>query len=140
MFNSINKIENLSGNLSNNQNNSNDLIFKLIKDKEAEINDLKEKLKRYPLILEKNEKLMSIICSSIDEKINYSIICKNTDNIYKIEEELYKEYPNLFENQNYIFSYKGKIINRYQTFESIHINNGDTIILNSRFHEINLPK
>ena len=133
MFISINKIENLSSNLSDNQNNSNDSIVKLFQDKEFEINDLKEKLQRFPFILEKNEKLISIICSSIDEKIYYPIICKNTDNIYKLEEELYKEYPNLFENKNYNFLWKGKIINRFQTLESNHIKNGDTIIL--KFNE-----
>ena len=42
--------------LSNNQNNSNDYsLIKLIKDKEDIINDLNEKLKRFPFILEKNE-------------------------------------------------------------------------------------
>ena len=81
--------------------------------------------------MEKNEKLMSIIFSSVDQKINYSVVCKNTDNIHKIEEELYKEYPNLLENKYYIFLCKGKIINRFQTFESNHIKNGDTIIMNS---------
>ena len=124
----FNSIKNLGNNLSN---NSNDSIIKLIKDKEDRINELNEKLKRYPFILEKNEKIMSIIFSSVNQKINYSIVCKNTDNINKIEEQLYKEYPNLFENQYYIFLCKGKIINRYQTFESNHIKNGDTIILNS---------
>ena len=128
LFNSITKLGNNNSNLSN---NSNDSIIKLIKDKEDEIKDLKKKLKRYPFILEKNEKIMSIIFSSLDEKINCSLLCKNTDNINKIEKQLYKEYPNLFENQNYIFLCKGKIINRYQTFESNHIKNGDIIILNS---------
>ena len=120
-----------TNNISNSKFNSNDSIIKLIKDKEDIINDLNEKLKRFPFILEKNEKLMSIIFSSVDQKINYSVVCKNTDNIHKIEEELYKEYPNLLENKYYIFLCKGKIINRYQTFESNHIKNGDTIIMNS---------
>ena len=124
----FNSIKNKGNNLSN---NSNDSIIKLIKDKEDMINELNEKLKRYPFILEKNEKIISIIFSSVNEKINYSIVCKNTDNINKMEEQLYKEYPNLFENQYYIFLCKGKIINRYKTFEGNHIKNGDTIILNS---------
>ena len=52
--------------LSNNQYNINDYSFvKLIKDKEDIINDLNEKLKRFPFILEKNEKLMSVIFSSM---------------------------------------------------------------------------
>ena len=108
-----------------------DSFIKLIKNKEDIINDLNEKLKRFPFILEKNEKLMSLIFSSVNQQINYSIVCKNTDSIYKLEGELYKEYPDLFERQNYIFLCKGNLINKYQTFESNHIKNGDTIILNS---------
>ena len=122
-----------SHNLNNVQNNPNsmDSFIKLIKDKEDIINDLNEKIKRFPFILEKNEKLMSLIFSSVNQQINYSIVCKNTDSIYKLEGELYKEYPDLFERQNYFFLCKGKVINKYQTFESNHIKNGDTIILNS---------
>ena len=63
--------------LSNNQNNSNDYsLIKMIKDKEDIINDLNEKLKRFPFILEKNEKLISIIFSSMNQKINYSVVAK----------------------------------------------------------------
>ena len=118
--------------LSNNQYNINDYSFvKLIKDKEDIINDLNEKLKRFPFILEKNEKLMSVIFSSMNQKINYSIVCKNTDNIHNLEGILYKEYPNLFERQNYFYLCKGKLINKFQTLESNQIKNGDTIILSS---------
>jgi predicted nuclease with TOPRIM domain len=118
--------------LSNNQYNINDYSFvKLIKDEEDIINDLNEKLKRFPFILEKNEKLMSVIFSSMNQKINYSIVCKNTDNIHNLEGILYKEYPNLFERQNYFYLCKGKLINKFQTLESNQIKNGDTIILSS---------
>ena len=118
--------------LSNNQYNINDYSFvKLIKDKEDIINDLNEKLKRFPFILEKNEKLMPVIFSSMNQKINYSIVCKNTDNIHNLEGILYKEYPNLFERQNYFYLCKGKLINKFQTLESNQIKNGDTIILSS---------
>ena len=118
--------------LSNNQYNTNDYSFiKLIKDKEDIINDLNEKLKRFPFILEKNEKLMSVIFSSMNQKINYSIVCKNTDNIHNLEGILYKEYPNLFERQNYFYLCKGKLLNKFQTLESNQIKNGDTIILSS---------
>ena len=126
IFNSLNNLGNLNGNLSN---NSNDSIFKLIKDKEFEINDLKEKLQRFPFILEKNEKIMTIIFSTVNQKINYSILCKNTDNIYKLEEKLYKKYPDLLEKQYYVFLFKGKIINRFQTLENNNIKSGDTIIV-----------
>ena len=91
--------------------------------------DLKEQIKRYPFILEKNEKIMSIIFSSVDQNVNYSMVCKNTDTIHKLEERLYKEYPNLSERENY-FLCKGKLINKFQTFEKNNIKDGDIIILN----------
>ena len=39
------------------------------------------------------EKLMNAIFISTDKKIHHSIICKNTDSFNKIEQALYKEFP-----------------------------------------------
>ena len=125
-----NKFQNFN-NLSNTQNTTIDILAKLLKDKEDIINDLNEKLKRFPFILEKNEKLMSVIFSSFNQKINYSIVCKNTDSIHELEEVLYKECPDLFKAQNFIFLFKGEKINKLQTLDENKIKNGDTIILNS---------
>ena len=61
-------------------------------------------------------------------KLTKELICKNTDNIHKIEEQLYNQYPQLMETENY-FSFKGKLLNRFQVFEKNSIKNGDTIIL-----------
>ena len=114
---------------SNNQNNSIDYLIKKLKVTDDKISELEEKINRYPFILDKNETMISIIFSSVDKKINYSLICKNTDTIHRLEEKLYKEYPNLSETDNY-YLYKGKKINKFQSFEKNKIKNGDTIILN----------
>ena len=116
-------------NMNNIQNNSYDKLINLINEKENKIIDLEEKIKRYPFVLEKNEKIMSIIFSSLNEKFNYSMVCKNTDTIHKLEEKLYEEYPNLSESENY-FLCKGKVLNKFQSFEKNHIKNGDIILLN----------
>ena len=116
-------------NINNIQNNSNDISIKLINEKENIIKDLKEKIKRYPFVLEKNEKIMSIIFSSVNQKVNYSMVCKNTDTINKLEAKLYEEYPNLSERENY-FLCKGIVLNKFQSFEKNHIKNGDIILLN----------
>lgn len=89
---------------------------------------LNEKLSRYPFILEKNEKLISIIISSVDHSINYSLICKNTNTINDIEKDIYKEFPE-YAKKNNIFLCKGKMINKFETFESNHIKNGDILVL-----------
>jgi len=112
-----------------NINNSNDILIKFINEKENIIRDLKEKIKRYPFVLEKNEKIMSIIFSSVNQNVNYSMVCKNTDTINRLEEKLYKEYPNLSERENY-FLCKGRLLNKFQSFEKNNIKNGDTILLN----------
>ena len=57
------------------------------------------------------------------------MICKNTDNINMLESELYKEFPDYMETVHY-FLYKGQNVNKFQTFEINHINNGDLLIIN----------
>ena len=93
------------------------------------IEELTEKLNRYPFILEKDEKIISIIITSVDQKINYSIVCKNTDTLKRLEPELYKEYPEFSETENY-FLCKGSIMDKSKKFKDFNIKNGDTIILN----------
>ena len=115
--------------MNNIQNNSNDKLINLLSQREEQINELKQKIKRYPFVLEKNERLMSIIFYSVDQKVHYPMICKNTDTIHKLEEKLYEEYPNLSERENY-FLCKGGLINKFQSFEKMKIKNGDIIILN----------
>ena len=104
-----------------------DEIIKLYK----KIDDINEKFKRYPFILEENEKLISIIISSINQKINFSMICKNTFTINDLEKELYKKFPEISETEN-DFIYKGNIINRFITFENSNIKDGDVLILNQK--------
>ena len=109
-----------------NTNNSNEII-QLYK----KIENLNDTIKRYPVILEENEKLISIIFESSDQKMHYSMICKNTDTISDLEKKLYNEYPDFVLSDN-IFLCKGTVINRYKSFESYKIKNGDIIILNKR--------
>ena len=115
--------------MNNIQNNSNDKLINLLSKREEQINELKEIIKRYPFILEKNERLMAIIFYSVDQKVHYPMICKNTDTIHKLEEKLYEEYPNLTERENY-FLCKGGVINKFKSFEKMKIKNGDIIVLN----------
>ena len=107
--------------ISNNKN-ENDQLYQ-------EINELKEKLNRYPIILEENEELISIIFCYKEKNRFYSMICKNTDSINNLEEKLYKEFPELSGNNNSFLS-KGKNIDKFQTFYYNKIKNGDMIIIN----------
>ena len=119
-----------NNNFSYNPNQAIETINKLLK----QIDNLNEKIQRYPYVLEKNEKLISLIFSS-GNQFYYSLICKNTDTINKIEAEIYKEYPNLSETQNF-FLCKGKILNKFKTFDENQIKNGDSIIINQMKNSI----
>ena len=114
-------------NFQDNKNKAPNEMVKLYK----KIDELTEKINRYPFILEKNETILSIVFIFIFQNVNYSMICKNTDTIHKLEEELYKEYPNLAEGDNY-FLCKGTVLNKFKKFEELNIKNGDAILINQR--------
>ena len=107
-----------------NQNNQFENTNKLI----DKLEDLNEKVKRFPFILEKNEKLMSVIFQSGDQR---SLVCENTDTINKLEKELYKEFPNLLQKDNY-YLFNGNYLDKYGSLEKNHIKNGDIIIIQTK--------
>ena len=129
----IEKVEKLS---SENQNlkdkikgqgtkNNSDDIVNLYK----RIDELSAKLKRYPFSLEEGEKIMSIVFTSVNQKLNYSMICKNTDTINKLEAQLYKEYPKLAETK-YYFICNGTVLKKFEKLEELKIKSGNIIVLN----------
>ena len=110
-----------------NVQNKSDEIIRLYK----KIEGLNEQIKRYPFILEEGEKILSVIFTSVSQKVNYSMVCKNTDSIYKLEGELYKTFPELSETNN-CFLCKGTVVNRFKKFEELKFKNGDIIIINQQ--------
>ena len=107
-----------------NSNNDKDII-QLYK----KIDELKEKLSRYPFELSKGEKLISVIFTSSDQKIHCSIICKNTEKFIKLEEKLYNDYPEYSESDNY-FMANGNRVSKFKTLDENKIKNSNIIILN----------
>jgi len=75
------------------------------------------------------EKIISIIFRSIDQKVNFSFPCKNTDIFVRIEEKLYKVYPEYKEYNNF-FTVGGRTIKRFKSIEENNIKNADNILLN----------
>ena len=100
--------------------------MKKLKEKEKEIKNLKSKI---PFELNESEILMTVIFFSTDQKIHYSMLCKNTDLFSRLESELYKveEYKEYKQKEN-IFIANGKSIDRFETLEKNGIKNGDVII------------
>ena len=95
--------------------NKSDEIIRLYK----KIEELNEQIKRYPFILEEGEKILSVIFTSVSQKVNYSMVCKNTDSIYKLEGELYNTFPELAQTNNY-FSCKGTVVNRLKNLKNLN--------------------
>ena len=135
----INQLNDLLRNHSNNNRNSinnsinvgnpNDLLQSIIK-KDKVIEDLRLKLSRFPFELSEGEKLISIIFTSTDQKIHYSIICKNTDIFYNLELKLYQKYNELSELENF-FTVNGRRVNKTKNLEFNKIKDNDIIILNT---------
>ena len=138
----INLNEILKSNLNNEKQKNIDLQNKInkqiniihnndskINDLYARIDDLKEKLSRYPFELKKDEKMISVIFTSDDQKIHFSVICKNTEKFNRLEEKLYNDYPEYSETNNY-FVVNGNRIQKFKTLDENNIRNSDIIILN----------
>ena len=56
------------------------------------------------------------------------MLCKNTDNFYRLEIAFYNKFPE-YKNYNNIFLAKGKIINKFNNLESNNLNDNDIIIV-----------
>ena len=93
------------------------------------IDELKEQLARYPIELLKGEKLISVIFSSVDQKFQHSIICKNTEKFSRLVEELYNYYPE-YSKSKYYFNSNGKEVDMLKSLKDNNIHNSDKIILN----------
>ena len=95
------------------------------------VEELEEKLARYPIKLLKGEKLISVIFTSCDEDFQHSIISKNTEKLSKLVEQLYIDYPEYLESesQNYFIS-NGNKVSLFKSLDENNIHNSDVIILN----------
>jgi len=103
-------------------------LNKIIVEKEKKMSILEKKLSRFPFELKEEEKLMTVIFTTMDQKFYYSIICKNTDIFNTIENKLYDAFSEYSETENY-FLLKGNKINKVKTLEYNKIQNNDLIIL-----------
>ena len=68
-----------------------------------------------------------MICS-LDENLNFPIICKNTDNLNRIKELLSNKYPEYRKAKN-DFYFNGKLINEKINLEENNIKDGDRILI-----------
>ena len=103
-------------------------LYKKLFEKDKLIEQLNLKLLSCPFELLPEEKIISIILISFDESINYSMICKNTDNFSIIENKLYEKFPE-YKNFEIYFMLKGKVINKTKNLDENMIHNNDIITI-----------
>ena len=73
-----------------------------------------------------NDTTIAIIFKSIGS--DYPIACKKTDIFANVEYKLYQRFPGL-KSKNVYFLVKGNIVNRANTLEQNHIEDGDIILM-----------
>jgi chromosome segregation ATPase len=118
-------------NLNNNEDKEIIKLNQKIKELYKTIEELKQKLLRYPYDLSEGEQLISVIITSLDQKIHQSIICKNTDKFSELEEKLYKNFPKYEVSEIYCYA-NGKKIKRIKKLSQNNICDNDIIILTKR--------
>ena len=107
-------------------NTQNEEINLLKSENQKLIIEIKELESENPYKLKKNEKLIPIIFDSSDQKIHYSLICKNTQKFAFVEQELYDIFPEYKEEENF-FLLNGNKINKSKTIEENNIKFSDHI-------------
>ena len=113
-------------NINNTFQNSEKLyLVKEIEEKKNEINELKNIL---PFEYKKGDKILIITFLSVKEDIHYSMICKNTDDFYRLEIMFYNKFPE-YKKRNNIFLIRGKEIDKYNNLESNNICDNDIIVV-----------
>jgi len=126
----IKEIKNFNDSININEDKTISFLDKdiTIKQLYKDIEELKNKLSLYPFELSKGEKLISVIFSSLDENILYSIICKNTEKFSELEEKLYNDYPEYSKFDNYFMS-NGNRVNKMKTLDENKIKNRNVIFI-----------
>ena len=79
-------------------------------------------------MVNRNE-MIAILFKSVDQKVEMPYACHITDEFHNIEQELYKEYPELKEVNTY-FTVNGQTIKRFKTITENKIKNYVIVILN----------
>ena len=105
-----------------------DQIIKLMEELREKEHELKEIKKKLPFDLSPGENIMCVIFISVDQKLHFPVICKNTDIFTRLEKLIYDQYPEFGETENY-FMVHGQKINKHKSLEYNKIKNNDIITL-----------
>ena len=135
-------IANLQYELNNMKKNEQKITLSLVKKEQElitlknelinsknEIIKLKENIYNTNFENNKGKNYFAINFLSIDQKINYPIVCNSNTIISRLEEEVYNEYPAFKDNNTYL-TFNGKTLKRFKSIEENGIKKGDKILVN----------
>ena len=128
------KYENEIRNIKIKINELNDKIYynnKEIIELNKKLNQNNEEIKKFKsgeIFKQKGEKKIPLIFRSMDQFLDYTIFCDNTDNFSKVEQLLYEKFPE-YKTNKIIFLCNGKAINRYKTIEENGLKHNSVILL-----------
>ena len=74
------------------------------------------------------EKPIAIIFNSTDELIHYAVVCYESNNFITVEQEVFKEYPEL-KNKNIVYLYGGDMVNKNATLRENNIKHNSNLII-----------
>ena len=111
----------------NNDELKNEIIklSKELRSKEEELEKIKSKI---GFEIKEDEQIMTLIFTSVDQKIQHSFICKDSDKLHQLEGVLYDIFPE-YANQENIFLCHGTKINKFKTMKDNKIKNSDIVVL-----------
>ena len=110
--------------------NKKDEIISLMKKNEIKDNQINQIKSDLPFNLKDGETLLPIIFLIGDQKVHYSLICKDSEKFSEVEGRLYEIFPDYSEVENY-FMCNGIKINRFKTLKENRIKYSDIIMMNS---------
>ena len=95
--------------------------------------NLKMKLANLTSNIENNnfiggDKFITLNFISVDQRIKHTITCKNEMKFYIVEDQLYEQYPEYINGENF-FMYNGYKINRWKTLKDNGIKENSLIVL-----------
>ena len=85
-------------------------------------------MKPNEIIKKNNDDKCLVLFKSIEQFINYPIVCKNTDIFSDLEEKLYLVFPEI-KHKNINFFANGNLIEKSATLEENKIKNDTTILI-----------
>ena len=91
--------------------------------------NLKKEISRFPFSLSENEYIILLIIITKDEKVMFPLISKNTDDVKKLKEIFFKEFPEYSENKGIFYKRnKNNLLKSDKTLEECNIKSNDIII------------